>query len=211
MSGGDASAAGATDTDLRDGNHCREIVARIYGDEITAGVPPKEAWTLWRVFIRVGKSRRGGRKLAYVESTVDELFELARSGEWRVPPRGRIDAYVHATLLLHYYHAKDKHPHFCDRLVEDVGNNQEVAKRTATIILQSWRDTLAKRVRDEISTPFDVLQTEIAEVYQAVVHGDKAAAVEECYDVLAVLLRMIDVLEGRQPIGKPKDGTEAAK
>lgn len=50
---------GATDTDLRDGNHSREIISRICGDGITAGVPPKEAWTLWRVFIRVGKSRRG--------------------------------------------------------------------------------------------------------------------------------------------------------
>lgn len=51
--------AGETDTDLRDGNHCREIVARLCGGGIAAGTPPKEAWTLWRVSVRVGKSRRG--------------------------------------------------------------------------------------------------------------------------------------------------------
>lgn len=51
--------ASETDTDLRDGNHCREIVKRLCGDGITAAMPPRDAWTLWRVYIRVSKSRRG--------------------------------------------------------------------------------------------------------------------------------------------------------
>lgn len=51
-------AAGETDTDLRDGNHCAAIVKRICGDGIEAAMPPKDAWTLWRVYIRVSKSRR---------------------------------------------------------------------------------------------------------------------------------------------------------
>lgn len=34
-------------------------------------------------------------------------------------------------------------------------------------------------------------------------------AVDECYDCVAVMLRMIDVLEGRQPLGKPSEGKEA--
>lgn len=51
--------AGDTDTDLRDGNHCREIAKRLCGDGIEAAVPPRDAWTLWRVYIRVSKSRRG--------------------------------------------------------------------------------------------------------------------------------------------------------
>lgn len=41
--------------------------------------------------------------------------------------------------------------------------------------------------------------------------GDKANAVEECYDAIAVLLRMVDVPEGRQTLGKPEEmKTEAA-
>lgn len=36
----------------------------------------------------------------------------------------------------------------------------------------------------------------------------EAAAVEECYDTIAVLLRMVDVLEGRQKLGKPNKGAK---
>lgn len=51
--------AGETDTDVRDGNHCREIAGRLCGDGIEAAMPPRDAWTLWRVVVRVSKSRRG--------------------------------------------------------------------------------------------------------------------------------------------------------
>lgn len=42
------------------------------------------------------------------------------------------------------------------------------------------------------------------EVFEALVSGDKTHAVEELYDCVAVLLRTIDVLEGRQKLGKPE-------
>lgn len=45
-----------------------------------------------------------------------------------------------------------------------------------------------------------------AEVCNAIARGDNAHAVEECYDTIAVLLRMVDVLEGRQCLGKPEKG-----
>lgn len=51
--------AGETDTDLRDGNHCREIVRRLCGDGIAEGTPPPGSSVLWRVSVRVGGSRRG--------------------------------------------------------------------------------------------------------------------------------------------------------
>jgi hypothetical protein len=38
---------------------------------------------------------------------------------------------------------------------------------------------------------------------QAYIKGDIAAAVEECYDAIAVLLCVVDVLEGRQALGNP--------
>lgn len=55
---------GATDTDLRDGNHCREIVGRLSGDGITDGTPPDGVTSLWRVSLRVWKSRRGRSEYA---------------------------------------------------------------------------------------------------------------------------------------------------
>ena len=36
--------------------------------------------------------------------------------------------------------------------------------------------------------------------------GHPELAVEECYDAIAVLLRVIDVLEGRQELGRPERG-----
>ena len=42
------------------------------------------------------------------------------------------------------------------------------------------------------------------ETLEALANGDKAHAVEELYDMIAVCLRTIDVLEGRQKLGKPK-------
>lgn len=40
----------------------------------------------------------------------------------------------------------------------------------------------------------------------ALANGDKAQAVEELYDVIAVLLRTVYALEGRQKLGRPKVG-----
>lgn len=39
----------------------------------------------------------------------------------------------------------------------------------------------------------------------AIVYCDIENAINEAYDVIAVLLRVIDVLEHRQPLGKPKE------
>lgn len=157
------------------------------------------------------EARRIGCEAAAVEKIVRALFERARSCRLSVSPMNQISPIKRAKILMHYRKAVEKHPYFCDRLVEDFGDNQEIAKITAATMLTSWRATLARRVRDENATPFDVLQTEIAEVYEAIVRGDTAASAEECYDCIAVLLRMIDVLEGRQPLGRPKDGQEAAE
>lgn len=52
-----------------------------------------------------------------------------------------------------------------------------------------------------------VLDCEIAEVYDAIEKGDKEEAIEECYDAIAVLLRLIDVLSDDQPLGKPAPET----
>lgn len=47
------------------------------------------------------------------------------------------------------------------------------------------------------------------EVFHALAYGDKAQAVEELYDCIAVCLRTIDLIEGRQPLGKPNGMTIA--
>ena len=51
----------------------------------------------------------------------------------------------------------------------------------------------------------ELVLCEMWEVNEAIADGDTARAVEECYDVIAVLLRAIDVIEGRQKLGKPEE------
>jgi len=51
-----------------------------------------------------------------------------------------------------------------------------------------------------------LLICETREFEEAMTLKDTAAAVEELYDVIAVCMRIIDVLEGRQELGRPKEG-----
>lgn len=96
----------------------------------------------------------------------------------------------------HYEHAKAKHPCFCDALTyhSRFGVMFELAKA---------RDDLAFDIENKSVTPLTVLNCETWEALDAIVHDDKDQAIEECYDAIAVLLRTIDVIEGRQALGDP--------
>ena len=96
----------------------------------------------------------------------------------------------------HYDRAREKHPYFCDMItcLSDIGANTH---------LEIYRSTLETEKGVSAVEASTVLMCEVYEAIQAYKYGDKEAAVEECYDAIAVLLRMIDVLEGRQKLGKP--------
>lgn len=88
----------------------------------------------------------------------------------------------------HYAHAKRKHPHFCDKLS---GYDKPFTKK----LLEYHRAGLsAETIQNRIEAN-RVLLCEFYEIFDAISDGDKTAAVEECYDAIAVLLRIIDVLE----------------
>lgn len=118
-------------------------------------------------------------------------------------PAASIDAAVVLKIAEHYCHAKRKHPHFADRLfIYD--NDAEGAKRD----LESVRMLLNIERKQGKVYAGTLANCEVAEVCDAIARGDKAADVEECYDAIAVLLRMVDVLEGRQELGKPNKGAK---
>lgn len=96
----------------------------------------------------------------------------------------------------HYEHAKEKHPYFCDKL-------NYYTKKGADNDLSFYREFLKIGIEDESVAVRDVLACELAEMHREIVYGNTAAAVEECYDAIAVLLRVVDVLEGRQALGDP--------
>lgn len=101
----------------------------------------------------------------------------------------------------HYEHAREKHPYFCDIITY-------LSKDGANTTLDIYRATLAAELKVDAVESSTLLLCEYHEAIQAYMNGDTAAAVEECYDAIAVLLRVVDVLEGRQPLGNPeqKDG-----
>lgn len=111
--------------------------------------------------------------------------------------RGRLPQYVAEKIAEHYAHAKRKHPYFADRLfIYD--NDGEDAKRD----LESVRMLLQiEREQDKVYAE-TLANCEVAEVCDAIARGETAHAAEKCYDAIAVLLRMVDVLEGRQKLGK---------
>lgn len=127
-----------------------------------------------------------------------------------IPATGEAVASIDAAVVLkiaeHYCHAKRKHPYFADRLFID-DNDAEEAKRD----LESVRMLLDIERKQGKVYAETLANCEVAEVCDAIARGDKAAAVEECYDAIAVLLRTVDVLEGRQKLGKPKDECEAER
>ena len=123
----------------------------------------------------------------------------------RKPNKRLIDAVynycnVHSRRLSeHYVHAVTKHRCFCDALFDErrwrsdggPGNHLDFA-----------RALCKSRKRAGRLDFLDLADCEIAEMFDAYAKGDKAQAVEECYDTIAVLLRAVDVIEGRQAVGK---------
>lgn len=104
-------------------------------------------------------------------------------------------ATVHA-IERHYKHAKEKHPYFCDIICRD-----KTQFDGASFLLDDYRQRIKYSIGRETLCWSDLLGCEMYEALVEIGNGKTAAAVEECYDCIAVLLRTIDVLEGRQKLG----------
>ena len=104
----------------------------------------------------------------------------------------------------HYDHAREKYPYFCDRLLPDYLLPNNIKERIAKNLYFARRRIKAG-VRDHNLMWNEVADCEVWEATEAIFNGDKAQAVEELYDCVAVILRTIDVLEGRQKLGKPEE------
>ena len=100
----------------------------------------------------------------------------------------------------HYAHAREKHPYFCDWM------HKEAPKSSQTAIewnLEQSRKWINNRAAENSLGWYDILECEVWEVIESLYKGDKAQAVEDLYDCIAVCLRAIDVIEGRQKLGNP--------
>lgn len=117
-----------------------------------------------------------------------------------------LDGKTVGAIERHYFHAREKHPHFCDRLTSPIYGIEESDGH-----LRVLRNALENAIKSGCFTMTDVLNCEVEEMLNAIVHGETENAISEVCDCIAVLLRVIDVLKGRQPLGKPKEGASNGK
>lgn len=87
-------------------------------------------------------------------------------------------------IAAHYEHAKETHPVFADILATSF-----------PLLSRYYKAYIQARHETGECTPVDVLWGECLEVFEAVQARDKSQAVYECYDCIAVLLRLIDMIE----------------
>lgn len=115
------------------------------------------------------------------------------------------ETYHISNIIKHYAHAKEKHPYFCDIIKSD-GLPFDFAGWS----LEDCRERLVHAREANIVRWDQLLDCEKYEAMVEIDHGNTAHAIEELYDCIAVCLRTIDVLEGRQKLGKPetKGGAE---
>ena len=108
----------------------------------------------------------------------------------------------------HFLKALRKHPRFADALFDPRERWGEVGAAAirdhAEACLHSYREAIKIGTCDEMLTAKTLLLCEVFEAYFANTRGDAAACVEELYDAVAVLMRMIAVVEGKQKLGGEK-------
>lgn len=92
-----------------------------------------------------------------------------------------------ARIQNHYTKATYKHPEFCkDFMVFDT--NREYYEE----VLRRIRNT--KRNWPCAET---ILEEETGEIFEAYVNGRNEHAIDECYDAIAVLIRMVEFIESK--------------
>lgn len=117
-----------------------------------------------------------------------------------------LDGAVVDAIERHYRNAKEKHPYFCDVLFRE---DRKRVDGGPDAHLATGRAHLDGMIRRGEADFLDVADCEVAEAFAAYCNGDVPQTIEEVYDVIAVLLRVIDVLQGRQALGRPKEGEVA--
>lgn len=111
-----------------------------------------------------------------------------------------LDGKTVGAIERHYFHAREKHPYFCDMVTRDLWTVKDIQDNLKRIRQYIEQDI----TRHEVEA-MSLLICEMREFEEAMTLKNTAAAIEELYDIIAVCLRIIDVLEGRQQLGRPEE------
>ena len=93
----------------------------------------------------------------------------------------------------HFAHAIEKHPFFADRMWSYHNVLDRLAQKRVYIKMNADNGWL---------TPADLIECELAEAEEATYNRRTEDAINEWYDVIAVAMRAICVLEGTQKLGR---------
>ena len=148
------------------------------------------------------------------EVTTTETAEAVEFGVERVESsRAIVEAervmptdFAH-NAALHFAKALRKHPRFADKLFyecESYYSAKDAALAIAEDDLNDERQDLYLAQKTCGVDSWSLISCEVLEAYVAHLKGDKAACVDELYDAVAVLMRMIAVVEGKQKLGGEK-------
>ena len=128
----------------------------------------------------------------------------ARNAELKARLNARDEAY-NQRAASHFLKALHKHPRFADALFDICERNKRVVENEDYLReicdLEETREDIYLATRDGTLEARYLLSCEIEEAHVEYLRGDKAACVDELYDAVAVLMRMIAVVEGKQKLG----------
>ena len=104
---------------------------------------------------------------------------------------------------LHYAKAVRKHPRFADALFSMYEHHTEYedVRDEMIVDLAEAREDLMMDEQAKTVVAKSIVSVETLEAFVEYLRGDKAACVDELYDAVAVLMRMIAVVEGKQKLG----------
>ena len=148
----------------------------------------------------LGKTKQR-KKTKVCEMSASEVLQIIKDA--KTSPDAFECVRHYARVKQHYDNAREKHPYFCDRLLWN-----DTPVWTAGTLRVARNDLNNAIKSNDVSAIDHVLDCELHELEDALARGDKAHAVEECYDIAVIALRLADVLEGRQKLGKPEDAAK---
>lgn len=113
----------------------------------------------------------------------------------------------------HYDKAKQNHPYFCDTLYpgEYKSNYRGIIRAYEAIKQHNEGLKLRRRIQGDADVGrlcwTTLIEEQMLKVRESMNILEKGKAIESCYEGISIFLRVIDVLEGNQALGAPKDST----
>lgn len=124
----------------------------------------------------------------------------------RIVAEHQYDCQHNKRIKQHYAYARLKHPDFCNWILPR-NATKDVKDKIAYNLLRV-RERIAEAEEKGVLGWDDILDCQMWKVFDSLAKGDNPKAVKTMYKMVAVILRTIDVVEGRQELKKGKRRTK---